>query len=320
MRIVLVGPGIMPIPPSGWGAVELLIWDHYNALKQLGHDVHIVNTPNRSEIIQQVNALNADVAHLHYDEHWDVVPHLTSSVALITSHYPYITDRSKWAGDGYERIVNGFGSISQRPSTYISCLNQSCMDMFASNGISVDKMLLTYNGIVPENIRFTSQTQHITIICVAKLEERKRQYLTQNISNVVYVGKGTSNHPRFLGEWSRDRILQELTDYSGFILLSTEENDSLALKEALMAGLPAIVSEGVVKNVKFTSDLYEYIHIVPESQMNEADLTQIISTHVTKCAGKKEVIRSLAVQSFSLENILVQYVNDIKKYATIHTK
>ena len=28
MKIALIGPGIMPIPPDGWGAVESLIWDY----------------------------------------------------------------------------------------------------------------------------------------------------------------------------------------------------------------------------------------------------------------------------------------------------
>ena len=36
MKITLVGPGIMPIPPKGWGAVEILVWDTKNALETLG--------------------------------------------------------------------------------------------------------------------------------------------------------------------------------------------------------------------------------------------------------------------------------------------
>ena len=28
MKFSLVGPGIMPIPPNGWGAVEIIIWDY----------------------------------------------------------------------------------------------------------------------------------------------------------------------------------------------------------------------------------------------------------------------------------------------------
>ena len=33
MKIAIVGPGIMPIPPTGWGAVEILIWDQKLALE-----------------------------------------------------------------------------------------------------------------------------------------------------------------------------------------------------------------------------------------------------------------------------------------------
>ena len=32
MKIALVGPGIMEIPPKGWGAVESLIWDYATEL------------------------------------------------------------------------------------------------------------------------------------------------------------------------------------------------------------------------------------------------------------------------------------------------
>jgi len=35
MKIGFIGPGIMPIPPDGWGAVESLIDDYRNALESL---------------------------------------------------------------------------------------------------------------------------------------------------------------------------------------------------------------------------------------------------------------------------------------------
>ena len=34
MRITLIGPGILKIPPKGWGAVEILINDHATKLKE----------------------------------------------------------------------------------------------------------------------------------------------------------------------------------------------------------------------------------------------------------------------------------------------
>ena len=54
MKISIIGPGIMPIPPTGWGAVETLIWDMRNALIALGHEVDIVNVNDPKKIIQKV--------------------------------------------------------------------------------------------------------------------------------------------------------------------------------------------------------------------------------------------------------------------------
>ena len=41
MKIALVGPGIIEIPPKGWGAVESLIWDYATELGELGHEVPV---------------------------------------------------------------------------------------------------------------------------------------------------------------------------------------------------------------------------------------------------------------------------------------
>ena len=35
MKIALIGPGIMEIPPKKWGAVEMMIWDYALILKEL---------------------------------------------------------------------------------------------------------------------------------------------------------------------------------------------------------------------------------------------------------------------------------------------
>jgi hypothetical protein len=44
MKITLVGPGLSPIPPTGWGAVEILVWEMNLSYQKMGHDVQIVNT------------------------------------------------------------------------------------------------------------------------------------------------------------------------------------------------------------------------------------------------------------------------------------
>ena len=41
MNIALIGPGIMPIPPKGWGGVEHLIWNFSQQLKKVGDEVTV---------------------------------------------------------------------------------------------------------------------------------------------------------------------------------------------------------------------------------------------------------------------------------------
>ena len=46
MKFALIGPGILSIPPPGWGAVEILIWDYYNDKFVHLEDNAIINTPD----------------------------------------------------------------------------------------------------------------------------------------------------------------------------------------------------------------------------------------------------------------------------------
>lgn len=56
MKIINVTPGLIPIPPNGWGAVEKIIWETHNALIELGHD-------SRIEYLDDVR--DYDVVHIH---------------------------------------------------------------------------------------------------------------------------------------------------------------------------------------------------------------------------------------------------------------
>jgi autotransporter strand-loop-strand O-heptosyltransferase len=57
MKIINVTPGLIPIPPNGWGAVEKIIWENHNNLLALGHDSHIT-------YLDEVPA-DADIVHIH---------------------------------------------------------------------------------------------------------------------------------------------------------------------------------------------------------------------------------------------------------------
>ena len=74
MKIAIVGPGIMPIPPTGWGAVEILIWDQKLALEELGHEVRIVNTASGIEILKEINEFRRYFVHVQYDDFVELCP------------------------------------------------------------------------------------------------------------------------------------------------------------------------------------------------------------------------------------------------------
>jgi autotransporter strand-loop-strand O-heptosyltransferase len=58
MRIVNVTPGLIPIPPNGWGAVEKIIWETHKNLLNLNHESRILY---RSEVKHGEH----DVVHVH---------------------------------------------------------------------------------------------------------------------------------------------------------------------------------------------------------------------------------------------------------------
>ena len=78
MNIALVGPGIMEIPPKGWGAVESLIWDYATELGELGHEGTIINTPDRTQIIRDLTKEKYDFIHVHYDVFYDIMDYIWS--------------------------------------------------------------------------------------------------------------------------------------------------------------------------------------------------------------------------------------------------
>jgi autotransporter strand-loop-strand O-heptosyltransferase len=58
MRIAQITPGVIPIPPNGWGAVEKIIWEYTQTLRKLGHRVDIIYA-------DEANIRDWDIVHVH---------------------------------------------------------------------------------------------------------------------------------------------------------------------------------------------------------------------------------------------------------------
>ena len=220
MKIAIVGPGIMPIPPTGWGAVEILIWDQKLALETLGHEVRIVNTPNPIEILQQINEFRPDFVHIQYDDFIELYPYVQYPCA-ITSHFGYLEQPDKWDYYG-QRIVPPFARIKPK----VFCLSPGIAEIYASMmHIPSKKLFVTPNGVNTSKFEFADNPLHSDAsIYLAKIDYRKRQFMFQGIDSLWYAGNNAdqrfNTNKNYLGEWSKEQLYKTLTHYGNLVLLS----------------------------------------------------------------------------------------------------
>jgi len=302
MKICMVGLGQNQIPPIGWGAVEILIWDYKQILEKKGHNVVIVNTPNREEIIKICNSENPDFIHVQYDVFWDICESFNCKNVAITSHYGYIDQENKY-DFGYTQIFKGFLSFT---NTKIFALSPSNAEKYIKHGFDPTRIKVVPNGVREDLFRYLPECKYPDkSIYLAKIESRKRQYLFQDIPNLYFAG-GISD-PRFngknyLGELSKDHLYNNLTEYANLVLLSDGEAHPLVCMEAISAGLGLVISEFSTANLDL--DL-PFIDVIPESKINDpVYVEEVIKRNREKSITMRDEIRGYAVENFSWEKII----------------
>ena len=313
MKIVLIGPGIMPIPPTGWGAVEILVWDTKIALEKLGHEVLIINTKNGREIIDQINNFKPDFVHVHYDEFIPIVPFIQYPNA-ITSHFGYL-ERPKMFG-GYTNVANEFMRI--KPNVF--CLSEGIEKVY-NVMFNVPNTFVTPNGVNVDEFNFVSDPEHPDrSIYLAKVDYRKRQHLFQSIDSLWYAGNIADDRfntkKNYLGEWSKDTLYNELTEYGNLVLLSDGEAHPLVCMEALASGLGVVVCEWGKANLDTTK---EFITVIPEDKVEDIAYVeeQIIKNREYSIAHRDE-IREYGLQFDWVKVIEKHYLPNVEKVIAQH--
>ncbi len=265
MKVSIVGPGIMPIPPTGWGAVEILIWDQKLALEKLGHEVQIVNQPNGIDILKEINEFRPDFVHVQYDDFVELCPYIQYPNA-ITSHFGYLEQPQKWDYYG-PRVAQKFAQI--KPNIF--CLSSGIKDVYEKQmGIPSNQLFVTPNGVNVDEFKFEELPLTDDIcksVYLAKIDYRKRQHMFQSIGSLYYAGNNTD--PRFdisknyLGEWSKEKLYNDLTQYGNLVLLSDGEAHPLVCLEAFAAGLGVVISQWAAANLDITKDFITIISLIP---------------------------------------------------------
>lgn len=124
MKIAQVTPGLMPIPPNGWGAIEKIIWAYNLELKKLGHEVDII-------YCDDIHKDDYDVVHVHVSN---------LAIELANRGIPYVFTM-------HDHHVEVFGKDSFPYRENLEAINRSIFSMVPS------EHLIDYFGN-PDNLRY----------------------------------------------------------------------------------------------------------------------------------------------------------------------
>ena len=313
MKIVLIGPGIMPIPPTGWGAVEILVWDTKIALEKLGHEVLIINTKNGRQIIDEINNFKPDFVDVHYDEFVPIVPFIQYPNA-ITSHFGYLERRQLF--NGYINVANEFTRV--KPNVF--CLSEGIEKVY-NIMFDIDTTYVTPNGVNIDEFNFVSDPEFADrSIYLAKIDYRKRQHLFQSIESLWYAGNIADDRfdksKNYLGEWSKDKLYNELTEYGNLVLLSDGEAHPLVCMEALAAGLGVVVCQWGKANLDTSK---EFITVIEEKHINDIDFIEYeIEKNRKYSVEHRDEIREYGKQFDWVKIIEKYYLPNVEKVIEKH--
>ena len=281
MKIVLIGSGNLPIPPVGWGAVEIVIWDISIALKEKSEDVHIINTTDQDEIVRLANNIQPDIVHLHCDKYYKCLDLIDCKIKIITSHDPNLDIKN----------------INVKDNIFITVLSQEIKEKYIKAGVDAKKIFLTPNGASEKNFRYSNTCLYPNkSIYLAVIEERKKQYKYQSINSIDFVGHVYNNflnrfditNPRFLNWWPKEVIYTNLTNYANLVLLSEAEAHSLSISEALLAGLGVVISEACCANLDLSKP---WITVIPNDKLDDINYVEqsIIKNREISIKHKDEI-------------------------------
>jgi glycosyltransferase involved in cell wall biosynthesis len=302
----------MPIPPAGWGAVEQLIWDYAVLLREKGHHVDIINEPDRTVIVAAVNTGSYDIAHIHYDVFQDIIPRLLAKKVCVTSAYPYVDKPHLWDA-GYREAFYGICKGVKEHGAYCFAMSIKDRNTFLTvGGLREDQVILMPNGVKTDSFRITdTPTLATRSVVLAKIEPRKRQHLTYWLPQVDYIGRGPFSHKNYRGELEpRERLLQLLTEFGNFVLLSDGENGTpLVVKEAMAAGLGVVLSESAANELP----ALPWVTVVPEADLgNTRKLHEAIEANRAASAGFRHTIREWVQKEWDWSKLVDQYVSNLK--------
>jgi glycosyltransferase involved in cell wall biosynthesis len=130
MKICQVDPGCgIPIPPPAWGAIEKIVWEFYNNLKKLGHEVDI----KMSGHIQpgEYDVVHCHVANLAIQLAERGIPY----VYQLHDHHAYYYGKDSYVYKENLRAIEG-SLISLMPAKFLVDYFESDKCVYFAHGVN----------------------------------------------------------------------------------------------------------------------------------------------------------------------------------------
>lgn len=312
MKIALIGPGLMPIPPKNWGGVENFIWIYNLLLTQLGHEVVIFNTTNLKKVADDINDGNFDFVHLHYDEYGRFFNKHLRKPFCATTHYGYVNKTKKWAWGYYSIYTDTLNLLG------IIALSDKIVKRYLDDGYK-GKIYSLRVGTNVSDFKFNKKGNG-KALCLGKVEPRKKQaFLAKYLdgkTEIDFIGPivdkefKESETCRYLGSWDKPHLYEHLTDYSCLVLFSDGEAAPAVVVEALSAGLSLVISDSASANL----DNKEFITILPDDTDDINLIASAINNQIKNNDLHRDQIRGYAEQKFDNKVIVDDYIKIINDF------
>lgn len=311
MKIAIIGPGLMSIPPTSWGAVEILIWDYYQNLVKLNHEVKIFNTRDLQSVKDEIESSDFDFVHLHYDDYLPFFENIKHNNFAVTSHYGYLTREEKYE-PYYWKIFESFLNTKHK----IIALSDKIKEQYLKYNKNLN-VIVQRNGASITDFHFNEEcVNKDRTLYLGRIEKRKLQHLYSPVDglNIDFVGNDgplyqVSKDNKFLGPWQKKDVYKNMTNYANLMLISEGEAHALVCVEALAAGLGVVVNEESSANLDLNKD---FITVIPNNKIHNMEyVREKIIQNRNISINKRKEIRQYAEEKFNWEVIVKEYINKI---------
>jgi glycosyltransferase involved in cell wall biosynthesis len=254
---LIIGPGMMPVPPVGWGAVETII-DEMSTQLATSRPTMVLNS---FSLLSWFGAfrIRHEVIHVHSDKalvrasRWRFLNNRSTPI-VVWHHFPYLAQPEFWHPGFQSRWTRMKRHL--RSSDVFIALSPSIADVV---GPQLPATILT----LPNASSFSPRidlTPSRDLLVLGKVTPRKQQFELSGLvlwgTDITFVGpindqrviESVATEPRaarskaFVGEWSRADLAEKMSSFKVLLLPSKAEADALVLYEAQLAGLSIICS------------------------------------------------------------------------------